>query len=582
MLPFALPFAFVAFVAVPVLAGIYWLRNRFRRHTVSSLILWANQRQAREGGSRLRRIQTPLLFFLELLAIALIVIAAARPMVQSERAARPLIVVLDDSFSMLAGGAGSPRNSAIGAIKKELRRRLHYSVRFVLAGQAPQVLGEPVKRPSEADALLREWRCRSPSDCLDQAVTFAAELGGRRARILVVTDRAPSAELGENKVKWWAFGTPRPNVAFVSAARTSLNMKERCLLEIANLSSQPARTTLTLAGAASAGPSGEARLDLKPGETRRMLFEFDEQPSALRARIGDDVLRIDNSIVLLPQTRRPVRAQVRIGDAGLRAIIEKGLAATGQTEIVTTRPELILTDGEGFRAAHARTWVVQVLVEKDAEAYAGPFVIDRTHPLTEGLSLEGVVWGAGKAGDLDGLPVISAGSTPLLTDTEGVAGSHYLRMRLRADLSILAETPSWPILMWNLVEWRRSEAPGVQHANVRLGTEAVVTAESDAESARITTPDGGTHDVLLHGKRVAVRAEAVGVYQVRVNDGTYHFASNALSRGESDLARCASVRLGKWVGGAALRREYRSVAWVFLLAALGSLAAHAAIAARRA
>jgi len=62
------------------------------------------------------------------------------------------------------------------------------------------------------------------------------------------------------------------------------------------------------------------------------------------------------------------------------------------------------------------TWVVRLLVEKEAEAFVGPFVLDRSHPLTEGLSLQGVVWGAGPGKSLPGLPVVLAGNVPLLTD----------------------------------------------------------------------------------------------------------------------------------------------------------------------
>src|SRR5687767_4447502 len=113
MLPlFATPWAFAALAAVPALAAIYWLRNRYRRVPVSSLMFWAEQRQAREGGLRVQRLQAPLLFFLELAAILLLILAAAGPSLPSAQGTRSLVVVLDDSFSMQAGGADSPRSRA--------------------------------------------------------------------------------------------------------------------------------------------------------------------------------------------------------------------------------------------------------------------------------------------------------------------------------------------------------------------------------------------------------------------------------------------------------------------------------------
>ena len=65
MIPFlTYPLAMLALAAVPALAAIYLLRNRFRRRPVSSLVLWRFQVQSKAGGARVNRLQLPLLFFL--------------------------------------------------------------------------------------------------------------------------------------------------------------------------------------------------------------------------------------------------------------------------------------------------------------------------------------------------------------------------------------------------------------------------------------------------------------------------------------------------------------------------------------
>ena len=64
MIPtFTLPLGFLALLAIPGLVAIYLLRTRSRRYPVSSLMLWVNQQQARQGGLRVERLRTPLLFF---------------------------------------------------------------------------------------------------------------------------------------------------------------------------------------------------------------------------------------------------------------------------------------------------------------------------------------------------------------------------------------------------------------------------------------------------------------------------------------------------------------------------------------
>ncbi|HEY6400249.1 MAG TPA: BatA domain-containing protein, partial [Blastocatellia bacterium] len=123
---FTFTLAFIALLAAPALVAIYWLRNQSRDRRVSSLLLWLDERQMWEGGRLIHRLQTPLLFFLEMLAILLLVTAAAGPMMRAGEGGRPLVVVLDDSFSMLAGAgrddaSGAARARAARAIESELK-----------------------------------------------------------------------------------------------------------------------------------------------------------------------------------------------------------------------------------------------------------------------------------------------------------------------------------------------------------------------------------------------------------------------------------------------------------------------------
>src|ERR1700739_230067 len=96
------PLALIALATIPALTAIYVLRNRFRRRQVSSLVLWRFHVESKAGGAKIHRLQLPLLFFLELLALMLLVVAATGPQWKLPQSARPLIVVLDDSFAMRA------------------------------------------------------------------------------------------------------------------------------------------------------------------------------------------------------------------------------------------------------------------------------------------------------------------------------------------------------------------------------------------------------------------------------------------------------------------------------------------------
>lgn len=580
---FVLPLAFLGMLAVPAAAAIYLLRNRSRRLPVSSLMLWADQQRAREGGLVVQRLQAPILLILELLAIASLVMAATNPRIRRSQAHRPLVVVLDDSYSMQAGGENSPRKRAEQALKDYLDDNPDYPVQFILAGRVPQALGEPIYAESRLSAQLKQWRCMSPSSDLQAAVALAGAIGQSDARLLVLTDRKPTSEPGKGRLEWWSFSRRRPNVAFINATRTPGTDHGRCLLEIANLSTRRQKTTLIVRGLDGPDKPRRMDLDLDAGRTHRLVLKVPAGAGTLRANLSatSDSLAIDNEVILLPEPQGKVRVDLRIGDETIRKALIRAFKATGKAVITNRRAELVITDRPGAVAADPATWTVRFIVEPDAAAYVGPFVLDYSHPLTEGLSLEGVVWGAGKSAKMPGLPVITAGNVPLVTDVERPGGAHQLHIRLRPDLSTLLNCSNWPILVWNLLRYRASSNFGLDRTNVRLGANVVFRPRPGAENLRIVLPDGSAANPTIRGKTVTIPAGLAGVHEIRTSKGACSFASNALSRDESDLARCAEGKWGNWLDETTLRTEYKSIAWVFLLLALAALAGHMAIAAGR-
>ncbi|MGE3806606.1 MAG: BatA and WFA domain-containing protein [Gemmataceae bacterium] len=579
---FVQPLAFLGLLSIPALVGIYWLRHRYRRHVVSSLMLWLDQQTLRSGGARLDRLQTPLLFFLELAALALLTLAATAPHWHAQQEARPLVVVLDDSFSMQAGEPDSPRQRALAALEKELDARPRRAIHFVLAGARPQLLGDPARSFREAARLLEGWRCRAPQANLEEAVALAGEVGGEQALLLVLTDHAPpgSADDGQppfvpatGRLQWWSLGRRLPNRAIVHAARTAALEGDRCLLEVANFSPEEYEGTLHLEAGSPPQPVRQAPLKIAPGKVERFVFELKPGAPGLQARLADDDLNFDNRATLLPPAAARVRVDVRIADLELKELIEKALTAVPHVNQTALRPDLVITDG-GEEEVPASAWLLRIEREKEAEAYAGPFIVDRGHPLSDGLSLRGVVWGAGKTTEASGRAIVLAGNVPLLTDVESPGDRHELHLRLRTDLSTLPQAPAWPILFWNLAQWRASFLPGLNRTNVRLGDFAVLNLADRLEGVEVTAPDGTKTKLAAESGRVPVQADDVGSYSIRAGETEYAFAANALQGEESDLSSSVPGTWGNWLDEVSLRLEYRNFAWVFLLAALAILALH--------
>ncbi|HEV3385810.1 MAG TPA: BatA and WFA domain-containing protein [Gemmata sp.] len=584
MLPlFTTPLALFGLASLPALVAIYYFRSRPRKQVVSSLLLWIDPQITQTGGARFERLRTPLLFWLEILALLLLTLAATGPLFSAGNSSRPLVVVLDDSYSMLAGGPDSPRKRAVDALLEELKRTNRRSVRLVLAGQRPQILGEGTHERAEVERLLAGWTCHSSAAALDTAVGFALDLGSDLTTVLVLTDHPPDSPPGVGRVRWWSFGTARPNWAFVNASRVPGSSGDRLLLEIANLSNEPGSTTLRIETGEPARELKRSELRLNAFETQRVIMEVpggDSAPS-IRAVLDSDDLPIDNSLTLLSTPRRTVRYDLRLTDAKIRSSVERALKASGAAKPADERPHLIFhnSDVDTGRTDQDDAWGVRILAEQEAEAYTGPFVLDRSHPLVQGLSLTGVVWGGGNS-RLPGAPVVMAGNVQLLTDSESQTGKHDLQLRLRHDLSTLLESPAWPALIWNMVQWRASYLPGLDQTNVRLGQEVSWSLGRHVESIEMIKPGGATSSVPVHGRRVTVRAEHPGVYRLRNGTESVEFATNPLSRDESDLTTCATGQWGEEQDSKVPGIEYRNITWILVLLAFGVLTLHLYVRAR--
>lgn len=572
MIPFlTYPLALLGLAALPALAAIYILRNRFRRRQVSSLILWRFKIQSKSGGAKIHRLQLPLLFFLELITLALLVTAATGPRWKLPQAGRPLIVVLDDSLSMRAAGNGvTARDHARDFLEKLFRGQPPPSTRVILAGAEPRLMGSTVQNWRELAEMLPQWKCAAPAAAIDSAITLASELGRQQANILVLTDHKPGDQkISGRRLEWRAFGEPLDNCAIVNASRTAFGNQDRCLLEIANFSSST-RTVRVFTQAGSNAPEGTL-LAIGPRQSQRVVFNVASTATVLRTALDSDALPEDNEVQLLPPIRQRVRVRVDLTNAALATLVNRTLDATGLRATLTNSPELVIHDSDS--PVERDAWSMVFATVAATNAYTGPFVVDTSHPLAQGVGLLGVVWAAAATTNSPGdVPIILAGNTPLLTTREDAIGRRHVVLNFNPALSTLQNTPAWPILFWNILSWRISEMPGLKENNARLGQEVLL--KTTGEPVSIIQPDGETKTFAKTGGDLSLETPALGIYSVVTGQITNHFSVNALDAEESDLSACASGEWGQWSEDTERRVEETSAVWMIGLLALIFLTAH--------
>jgi hypothetical protein len=580
------PWALLGLISLPIVFGIYLFRTRSRRYDVSCLFLWVDRSRATQGGRRIQRLQLPFLIVLEILALILLTIAASQPMFRIESMGRPTMIILDASYSMTAEtGNETSQKRAINDLHRMFSGQIGsqpigYPIQFIIAGAKPQLLPGRAKNATEAREILESWYCGSPTADLDTSISLAANISTPGTKILVVTDHLPIGEITEGRVLWKSYGKRTDNLAIIHASRVFQDDKDRLLLEIANLGekSQTLRMSIVELKNQRILFQQENRT-LESGQTHLIRTVLPQNTGSIEVRLDKDVLTIDNRLTILPPEQHPVRVQLNSLPDGLADKIKKAAEVSGMAILVRERPEMV------FGTQHAETptsetpaWFVSIVSENDSaeiKPFVGPFVVDHSSPLTTGLSLDGIVWSASETREMNGTPIISAGTVPLFTEQHHRNGSRTLTLQINDQLSTLTTEPAFPILIWNILKYRSRQVVGITVNNLKLGAEAEFVPAKGDETIEIKPPQSKPQTVVtISGNPIKIPAEETGIFRVTAASGTYEFAVGTLSAEESNLQNLTTTTVGNWFDKETLRTEFQPFAWLLLLATLIVMTAH--------
>ncbi len=478
---FLSPLGLLALLAVPAIILLHLFRRRLRERRVAGLFLFAADRLAADAGRRRAPLRSTPSLWLESLAALLLALAIAGLTFGAESRLPHLVLVLDDSASMGAAHGGS---STVERAREAAMERLEAlpsgaTATVILTGPRPAVAAGPrAPLPFAREAVAR-WKPERPSHDFLPALHLGRELAADGGRLLFLTDRRfarcpPGTELR-------AFGRAAANAALLSARRSG----GRVHVGLAAYGGLPFESRLRVRGS-------ERPIVLEPGVTQSLSFDDPAPGEPLLLEIADDALAIDNSATLLPVPARIVGFCAQV-DAETQALLRIPQIVRAMRDVVLvsegSRAHLLLTATPGaIEPGRVELLLTPLPAGGERDDWIGPFLTERRHPLLDGVTLEGVVWGAGRV-DLPGLPLLLAGEVALLSEEEG---PRY-RLNLDPSRTNLPASPDWPILFSNLCEEARRRMPGAEEINARLGEPLRyrLGAHDRADAIEWRLPDGG-------------------------------------------------------------------------------------------
>jgi Ca-activated chloride channel homolog len=551
---FANPWGLLALLAVPAILILHLYYRRFPPLLIGGLHLWGVQSQVREAGRRRERLPITASLLLELLAAAVLSLVLAQPHLAESRQVEHLVVVLDNSASML--GRPPEKKSFRDAAVEEVTNRFQSLpagsvATLIVTGRRPELLAGPAVSLAKARTALDGWRPGAVAHDFGPAWDLAAQLAQDSGRILFFTNHLPPKQSPTPKaMQVISLGQPLENTA-ITAARWNFDPKSnkgRVFLRVANFGKQPA--DVQVRGRHGDQPLFEKTLSLSAGadaaletDVRGGLGEI-----IVEATSAADGLAIDNRVTLIePKVRTVTIALALPADHAALRPVRRALTGIAETQFGSPADaQLVIGPATALPPSKAGlAWLgigpidPSDAARKKAKDIIGPYLLEKRHPLLDGVVLGGVVFGGAQPVSLEATPLVSAGQQLLLCRLSGTQTAAYF-LNLDFARSNLAESPDWPILVKNLVEMCRDALPGLKRWNYRLNEEITFRLDAGERggSDGLTLVFGGKTQPLARAPVVEIPPlQEAGIYEVRDGERSIgRFAVNFHDPLESNLS----------------------------------------------
>ncbi len=584
MLSFLTPLALaLAALAIPIIM-MYMLRLRRTEMAISSTFLWQQLVRDREANAPWQRLRFNWLLLLQLLILAALVLALARPFttVKTITTGR-IVLLLDASASMQATDVEPDRFARARAIGLDLVDTLGAddTMTVIRVGEVPEVLAAASRDRLVLRNAIRGAEASGTSADWSAAITLAAAgaAGVDELKVVIVSDGGLPQDLPPipGDVRFVPVGEDGQNLAISALAIAALpGEPPQLFARISNYGDQDAEVImdLRLDGSAVLFTARRYRVpargyvdvfDIELPETFETLtaqltlpsnspvedhLAIDDRAYAVRERAGAGrVLLVSDGNIFLEQVFRSLRG-VRLFHAVPGA--DLGGEPYDLYVLDGVLPDT-LPDGDLLLVNPPRGTDFFTLGDSgvpttELSVHPGDLRVRNLGVFVEAVNVRSyrtvgdVAWGT---------VLVRAGNDPLVVAGEvGERQVVLMPFDARYPNTDIVLQPAWPILMAELMAW--FSPPRITDASASLTPGAPLTVRfiEDADRAVIVRPDGDRSTLEPEASEV-VFADTTqpGIYTVALQRAgetfkTEQFAVNLFDAAESRIEPESSVTIG--------------------------------------
>jgi len=587
--PLALAFAALS---IPILL-LYMLKLRRQDVLVSSTLLWQRLLRDREANAPWQRLRHNLLLLLQLLILALLTLALARPFVPASAVVSgSVVVLLDSSASMQARDVEPTRFDAARRAAQEIVAGLGADdvATLVAVGPQPRVLASAT---NDRAFLRRVLEDAAPTDGpADWEAAFglaAASLAGAEdTQTVIISDGALPETLPPlpGEARFVRVGGGGDNLAITALATREGPAGPQAFLRVVNYSDTNAEPLVEFS---ADGTLFDARRLLVPayGSADLTLTDLPYDLQVLQAHlIVEDVLLLDNTVWAVHTP--PVSGRVLLISGG-NLFLERALGALPGVELTRLAPDQPIPPSQGGTEGGYDLYVYDGVVTGTLPTGNLWLIAPSSPPLIGGAGggVGGFFTTTAITRVADGDPLLRYVdlSTVHVLQARAVVPPPGARVLVEAEggaLLFVAERPegrlavltfdlhdsdlplqiAFPILTANLADWLLPRGAARLPATVRPGDAVPVQPEPETTEILVTAPDGARHALPI-GEEPPVFAatEQLGVYLVEQfgqSDTILQsavLAVNLFDEAESNIVPREVVRVGQAEVTSATREE---------------------------
>ncbi|MBK8987304.1 MAG: VWA domain-containing protein [Chloroflexi bacterium] len=566
-------FLLLGLLAAPIIV-MYMLRLRRREVAVSSTLLWQRLLRDREANAPWQKLRRNLLLILQLLILAALALALARPFLPVPSVITGnTVVLLDASASMQATDVAPNRFATAQAETANLINDLGGGSQMTLiqVGQTPVVLasasGDKTALRRALDSARPEY---GPSDWPSAlALASGAAQGFQDGRIVIISDGGLPSDLPPLPTApiYLPIGASGENLAISALATRATAAGPQLFASVTNhgLADRPALLTLALDGALY----DSRRVNVPAGSSANLTWDLPEGTAVINARLSDhdgDNLPLDDVAYAVHEGGVTNRALlVTEGNLFLEQVfsvlpgIEAFKAAPG-SDLTQEDFDLIVFDGVPLPdpLPKADLLIINPPAGSGGDLFSvtGAFSDTVAIRLADSPLLQFVDWRdvsvrqAQRVEAVWARPLVEAPGGPLiLTGEQNGRRIGLITFDLRdSDLPLQI---AFPILMANITGWlspgRAFDAP----TGLQPGDPVTISPAATTTAVLVEKPDGSIW-TAVPGEEATIFTETgqLGLYRVNLRDdnGTRpagSFAVNLFSPAESTIQPTAALQIGQ-------------------------------------